>query len=112
MPLGRSARWTLLLLALFGAGCRNVWHEPRPMKLVALCAPKARHCAPSAPLCAGATAHCEIPAACDPSIALESARALAWQATLAERSCNHQATDLHFQAAMAAWSALEQLDAT
>ena len=105
MRLGRSARRTLLLLALFGTGCRNAWHEPRPLKLVALCAPKARLCAPSAASCGTDVA------LCDPAIALESARALAWQATLAERSCNKQAADLHFQAAMAAWSALSQLDA-
>lgn len=119
MPFGRSARRTLLLLAFFGTGCRNVWHEPRPLKLVSLCAPSAKHCAPQMALAGDAHAcqsssgdDCQLAVATDPAIALESARALAWQATLAERACDGHAADLHFQAAMAAWAALTQLDAT
>ncbi|MBX9788533.1 MAG: alpha/beta fold hydrolase [Pirellulales bacterium] len=93
MPRGSSFARTLLVLALVGSGCcRNAWHEPRSLKLVQLCAPSA--------------------ATCEPPDALESARALAARATLADRAKDQTAVDLHYQAAVTAWTALNQLCGT
>lgn len=102
---------TPLLIAIFGAGCRSVWRDPPGLPLLASLQPRARiagdnNDAESTTLVCYPTPE---PAVTEEG-ALQVAQDFAGNAARAERTGWAKATDDHYQAARAAWSAMQSLD--
>jgi pimeloyl-ACP methyl ester carboxylesterase len=95
---------TLLIVAILSSGCRNIWHEPHPWSAVRS---QAKVCLatilPS--LSNGAsTPNPVTPVTLEST--LQSSAALSCAAIQAEWAGSAEATDLHYLAAVAAWTAL------
>jgi hypothetical protein len=98
------------LLLIAAGGCRSFWHEPRSLPLVAQLDPTWR----DAPVDFAPPGHAyvshRVVTGMGPEAALQSARDAAADARLAEISRSGAATDDHYLAAMASWTALAQME--